>query len=45
VVLYLGCNESYAQFRVHSEAEFSHGIRLDCLRRRYPEFNGIVDEN
>jgi hypothetical protein len=45
VVLYLGCNGSYAQFVVHSEAAFSHGICQDCLRWLSPEFNGIVDEN
>lgn len=30
--------ESY--IRKHSEAEFSHGICPDCLKRLYPEFSG-----
>jgi YesN/AraC family two-component response regulator len=26
--------------RDHSEAEFSHGLCPDCIKRLYPEFNG-----
>jgi hypothetical protein len=34
--------ETYLQ--QHTEAEFSHGLCIDCLRKLYPEFSAEVEE-